>query len=315
VKESTPSAIANYNWGTTPVDATGIAIVNNATASASFRNELALIRTTISGRVYVESSSPHNTTDDGNLVDPGIAGVSITLSCSSPNFQAGPILTAADGSYSFSDVPAGAQCTILQTQPQGYTNDYTQTGLSGNPGTLGAISTAGMGTTDNGTIVITVPPTGSSLNNFAEQSADMVSATTCTPAFGLAGDTIRCTVTCTNNGPGLAANAICVVRNESSLPVGATVTCDAPTSLAAGAALSCTVSFALPAANTGSVTVEAGTGASNDRDGGDRPADGNNPSSASVNEQAVVPALGWPALLALCILLLAGGGWVFHRRS
>ena len=115
---------------------------------------------TVSGRVYREASSPANTTDNGNGTDPGISGVTVALACTSPAHSA-TTTTGADGSYSFANVPAGANCTITETQPSGYTNAYNTRGAGG------TADTGGSGT-GNSTITLTVPATGSTGNNFAE---------------------------------------------------------------------------------------------------------------------------------------------------
>lgn len=116
--------------------------------------------TFIAGRVYREASSPANTTDNGNGTDPGISGVTVALACTSPAHSA-TTTTGADGSYSFANVHAGANCTITETQPSGYTNAYNTRGAGG------TADTGGSGT-GNSTITLTVPPTGSPGNNFAE---------------------------------------------------------------------------------------------------------------------------------------------------
>ena len=63
--------------------------------------------TFIAGRVYREASSPANTTDNGNGTDLGISGVTVALAYTSPAHSA-TTTTGADGSYSFANVPAGA---------------------------------------------------------------------------------------------------------------------------------------------------------------------------------------------------------------
>lgn len=115
---------------------------------------------TVSGRVYREASSPANTTDDGHGTDPGIGGVSVRMVCTSPAYDQ-TVTTGADGSYAFTGVTSGAECTITQTQPSGYVNAYTLQG----PGAKGA---SDVSPTGDSSITLTVPPGGSSGNSFAE---------------------------------------------------------------------------------------------------------------------------------------------------
>lgn len=309
VTESTPNHIPNYSWGTTPGPNTPINITNGNTAGTSFTNTLSRSVTAVSGRVYVEASSPANTTDDGNAVDPSIV-TNVWLSCSSPSFNAGPATTNADGTYSFSGVPAGATCTITESQPPGYTNAYNRPGVGGSANTGGVPGTFG-----DSSITLTVPETGSTGNNFAEQSADMTSATVCTPSLAMPGTVVSCTVTCTNNGPGMASNAFCSVVNASQLPGSPSASCASNANLAAGSNLVCTINFVAPIQAV-PLTVTGGTGASNDSNGGGTAAAGNNPSSATVSFLALpVPAVDPRAWLMLLALLAASGLWgCFTRR-
>ena len=130
---------------------------NGATASVTVN---AVPGQVVSGRVYSEGSSPANAQDDGNATDPGIGGVTMRLLCTSPAYDQ-TVTTGADGSYSFTGVTSGAQCTLTQTQPAGYHSAYN---------TLGAGATTSTGATGPGdsTITLVVPPTGSTGNNFAE---------------------------------------------------------------------------------------------------------------------------------------------------
>lgn len=255
---------------------------------------------TVSGRVYREASAPANTADNGNTTDPGLV-TAVSISCTTPAFSAGPLNTAADGTYTFANVPAGASCTITETQPAGYTNAYNTPGTGGTGNTGGTAGSSG-----NSTITLTVPATGSTGNNFAEQSADMVSRVSCTPSGGEAGTQITCTATCTNNGPGAAVNGFCAITNASSLPGSPTPTCSPSANVAIGSTLTCTVSFVL----TGNPTVfyvNAGTGADNDINGGATASAGNNPSSSMVVPNIPVPAWGGASLLATVFLVLVTG--------
>jgi SdrD B-like domain len=267
----------------------------------------------VGGRVYVERSTPNNTTDNGNVVDPGLVAM-VAINCTAPSFSAS-MSTGSDGGYLFSNVPAAATCTITETQPSGYSNAYTTAGATtGAP----ANPAESVGSVTNGVINIVVPNTGSLGNNFAEQSADMVSSTVCTMVSGAGGAQANCTVTCTNNGPGIAANAFCSVPDVSALPGRPVPNCS-PTaaSLASGGVLTCTLSFALPA--FGVFSVSAGTGAVNDANGGNSAVNGNNPSSAAVGTPHPVSTTGGFALGLLALLLMAVAGRtrnpMFHRSK
>jgi hypothetical protein len=262
----------------------------------------------VSGRVYLEASSPANTIDNGNANDPGIV-TAVAISCASPTYTAS-MNTNADGTYLFAGVPAGATCTITETQPSGYGNAYatpgTTDGAPSNPPET-------VGSSGNSAINIVVPNAGSTGNNFAEQSADMASSTSCSIANGSSGAQVSCTVTCTNNGPGTAANAFCVVANAASLP-NATVSCSPNSaSLAVSGSLSCSVSFAiLP---NSSYSVVGGTGANNDRNGGTVPSSGNNASASAVGLPATaVPTMPMFALLVLIALLASAIAFAGERR-
>jgi hypothetical protein len=97
--------------------------------------------TNVSGRVYAEGSDLANTQDNGNSVDAGIA-LAISLLCTGPDYSAGPIDAAADGSFSFENVPAGADCAIATTPPAGYQAAYIQQGTTGASGAPGALDTS-----------------------------------------------------------------------------------------------------------------------------------------------------------------------------
>jgi choice-of-anchor A domain-containing protein len=277
-------------------DTNGGSVAANGNNPSSTSIDVSPVPTTsVSGRVYVEASAPANTADNGNTVDRGLV-TQVALACAPAYTGTTPIATAADGTYTFTNVPAGATCTISETQPTGYTNAYNT------PGTGGTGNTGGVaGSSGNSTITLVVPTAGSPGNNFAEQSADMVSTTVCSVVNGPTGPQASCVVTCTNNGPGAAVNATCAITNLAALPGSALATC-APTSasLAVNGTLTCNVSF--PLAANDNFTVVGGAGSSNDTNGGTLPGSGNNPSTASVGQPAVaVPTLGLGALLLLLL--------------
>jgi predicted anti-sigma-YlaC factor YlaD len=290
------AATNDVNGGTT---ATAGNNPSSATVSISGVN--------VSGRVYREASTPANTADDGNAVDPGLV-TQVALSCAPAYTGTTPIDSNADGTYSFANVPAGATCTITETQPSGYTNAYNTLGTGGTAQTGGAT-----GSTANGTITLTVPNAGSTGNNFAAQSADMVSTTSCTAMNGPTGAQISCTVTCTNNGPGAAVGAFCAVTNLAALPSGTTATCS-PTSpsLAPTGTLSCSLSFAVSPAST--IVVTGGTGSNNDSNGGITPNAGNNSSATALSAAAnPIPTLPPIAMMLLALALLLFGGPALRR--
>ena len=275
--------------------------------------------TTVSGRVYAEAGG--NLTDDGDAIDPGLVTL-VNITCKGPGAApdyANAMTSAADGNYSFTGMLPGAECTITESQPVDYSNAYTQTGMTGEPGVQGPLSESDKGTaTDSVIATIVVPAAGSPGNNFAQvQLADMRSVTVCDPKSGAPGTAVTCTVTCTNAGPNTATNAFCSVPNAAELPGSPTPVCTGSpaTALGVGSALTCTVSFDLPAMR-GDISVLAGTGASNDVEGGEVPADGNNPSQDAVSPNipmVQVPTLGELGLLLLGLMLSALG--LMHQRQ
>ena len=275
----------------------------------------------VSGRVYAEGSDPANTQDDGNGLDAGMA-VAVSLLCTGPDYSAGPVDAAADGSFSFENVPTGADCAITTTPPAGYQMAYTQQGTTGESGAPGALNTSVAGSTGVQSIAISVPPDGSSGNLFALRAVtDMLSTTVCTPGTAAAGAAVSCTTTCTNAGSAAALQAFCAIPNAASLPGSPTPVCSAPADLPPNGTLSCTLSFTM--AGNASITVVGGAGAHNDSNGGGDAAAGNNASSAAVAPQVTtptnptnpsnptpVPGLGGFALAVLAALM----GLVVWRR-
>jgi hypothetical protein len=245
-----------------------------------------LITTAVSGRVYMEASSPANTTFDGLATDPAVSAI-IQLSCSAPDYNPPQVTTAADGTYTFSGVPGGATCTITQTQPDGYTNAYSKLGTGATGAGGGAVGSGG-----DSTIALVVPVTGSVNNDFAEQAADTTSTLVCTPALALAGEVTSCTATCLNTGPGSASNASC--QFTGALPADViSNTCEAPSTQAilnAASSLSCTVTFPMPVG--ANIVIAAGSGATNDPKGGTVPTATNNASSTLINGVAAVTVSG-----------------------
>ncbi|MBH1965597.1 MAG: DUF11 domain-containing protein [Comamonadaceae bacterium] len=274
--------------------------------------------TNVSGRVYIETGG--NQTDDGNSVDPGMI-TTVAITCTGPGDVPGytnSMTTGADGAYSFTGMLPGAECTITETQPVDYSNAYTQTGMTGEPGVLGPLNAGEYGQQGDSVITsLVVPAAGSPFNNFAEiRLADMSSTTVCTPLNGLPGTLVSCTVTCTNAGPNSAENAFCSVPNAPVLPGAPVPVCtNSPQALlGAGESLSCSLSFRLPNV-PGEIPVRGGTGSDNDTNGGSVSTDGNNPSSETLTTLLIapVPTVGTLAL-ALMGMLLAGFAYRQQRR-
>lgn len=241
----------------------------------------------VSGRVYAEGSGPANTQDDGNAIDTGVP-VAVSLHCTNPDYSAGPVDTAADGSFSFENVPAGADCTITTTPPAGFQMAYTQQGTTGESASPGLLDTGVTGSTGVHTITVSVSTEGSTGNIFALRAlTDMHSTTVCTPSSAAAGASVSCTTTCTNAGSSTALNAFCAMPNAASLPGSPAAACSAPADVPPNGTLSCTLSFAM--AGNASITVAGGTGADNDGNGGADAAAGNNASSAAVTPQVTTP--------------------------
>lgn len=278
---------------------------------------------TVAGRVYAEGSAPANTQDNGSAVDPGVL-TQVSIQCTEPAYSAGPITTNADGTFSFTEVPAEANCTLTSTPPSAYQAAYLQQGTTGAAGGGGALDTSVLGSTATQSIAIEVPLDGSSGNLFALRPlTDMQSTTSCTPNPAAADATVSCTTVCTNSGASTAINASCSILNAAALPGNPAPQCDSPANLSAGAALTCSVSFTMPA--SGSVSVSGGTSADNDSNGGVVPTAGNNPSSATVSlpgqgpvtptTPTPVPTLGALAFMLLSGLLGLAGLLGLRRRS
>lgn len=275
---------------------------------------------TVSGRVYAEGSSPANTQDNGAVQDPGVL-TQVAIQCTGPAYNAGPISTAADGTFSFDNVPAEASCTITSTPPSGYQAAYLQQGTSGTFGAGGALNTTVAGSTAEQSIGIVVPRSGSSGNALAlRPMTDMQSTTSCTPNPAAADAQVSCTTVCTNLGTSTALHASCTILNAASLPGNPVPVCSSPANLSSGETLTCSVAFTMPA--SGSVLVSGGTAADNDSNGGAEPSAGNNPSRATValpGQGPATPPTPVPGLGALALLLLSGllgwAGLVHQRRS
>ena len=238
----------------------------------------------------------------------------LAISCQPAYGGTAVVSTTPDGQYLFPRVPVGASCTIAEAQPQGYGNAFNTRGM-------GAFAYTGSTGSGNSTISLVVPAAGSGNNNFAEMAmADTTSQISCLPVAPGVGETVTCTATCTNHGPVAAAAMTCTIVNVGNLPGSVVTGCNSLPLAAVGATITCTVSFVpIPGLN---MVVAAGSGASNDTNGGVSPTAGNNPSSASISVLRPVDeplGQGLPIWISLLVLLAglsrAGSLRRFSRRA
>ncbi|MDQ2797819.1 MAG: hypothetical protein M3Y06_11790, partial [Actinomycetota bacterium] len=121
-----------------------------------------LPRATIVGTVYVDRNG--NNVLDPTPTDGRIAGVTLRLvtgaDCTSGMTQQ-TLVSAADGTYSFTSVAGGGNYLVCETQPAGYANGIE------NPGTNGTTPGA------NVIAITNLPASGSSGNNFGERLASI----------------------------------------------------------------------------------------------------------------------------------------------
>jgi uncharacterized repeat protein (TIGR01451 family) len=262
-----------------------------------------LLPVSISGTVFVESTPASPSASPAG--EPPLAGVLIQLVGTDANNN--PInyytCTNASGQYSFAtgslvSTTAPTSCavfvgsaltaglppgtyTLNETQPTGYSD---QGSFPGTVSVLGSAAGTSAGPNSIASLIL-LSGGGSPNNNFSEQSADTSSALVCVPNPANPAQSVTCTLTCTNNGPGAAVNGSCGFTG--SLPAGVTNnTCAsrsvvASQAVGAAGALTCAITF--PAPLSGGVTVTGGSAATNDTNGGNDPTQGNNQSSGSLN--------------------------------
>lgn len=130
----------------------------------------------ISGRVYYDRDG--NGVQGAPATEPGIAGVTITLTGTDVNGQSVSRTTTTDGNgdYSFPNLAPG-NYTVTETRPQGYLPGITHAGnVSGAGSAAGSVPTGGSGVTNgpNGSnanvvqnIVLGAAGAGSAGNNFS----------------------------------------------------------------------------------------------------------------------------------------------------
>ena len=340
VVETQPTGYANaYNTrGTAATGDTGSSGTGNSTitianlpATGSTGNNFAETQigggsgVTVSGRVYREASSPANTTDNGNGTDPGISGVTVALACTSPAHSA-TTTTGADGSYSFANVPAGANCTITETQPSGYTNAYNTRGAGG------TADTGGSGT-GNSTITLTVPATGSTGNNFAETQIGGGSGVTVSGrVYREASSPANTTDNGNGTDPGISGVTVALACTSPAHSATTTTGADGSYSFAnVPAGANCTITETQPSGYTnayntrgaGGTADTGGSGTGNSTITLTVPATGSTGNNFAETQSGPptpgapvsVPTLGWPMLAALSALMAGVGGWRRRRAG
>jgi uncharacterized repeat protein (TIGR01451 family) len=321
ITESQPATYAN--GAQNPGNSITIASVP---AGGSSGNNFGEVAGSVSGRVFNQTTGAgiggqtiNLTGSDAN--NNPLVGITVTTAPAG-GLPAGTLCPSQPallvGEYYICDAPlsdASGYTVTQPAQPAGTTNGTTTQGpAGGTPGNPTATSSQVVG------VVISGATLAAPANNFGEAAiavSDMVSSITCTPAGATSGP-VTCNVTCTNNGPDAAADAFCSVPNASSLPGSPVPVCPGSpaTSLAANGQLTCSVSFTIPVNSTVPISVQAGTGATNDVNGGTAPAGGNNPSVAVLAgaPPAAIPALAG-AMLSLLALLVTGFGGLRARRK
>jgi large repetitive protein len=256
-----------------PLTITGVA--GSSTADPSPANNTAQATTNVTPQAdMVAATTVPASVNAGQPVS-----VSGTCTNNGPSAAAAPVCA-------LSGLPAGtAQVCVPSPAPDplavGGSITCTATFTAPASGPLSISTTAGANTADpqvannTETKPITVVP-----------QADMQAAFSGFPANPAAGSTVTGQLTCTNNGPSVAANATCAV---SGLPAGASLVCSpaSPTaSLAVGAAIVCDVRYTAPL--NGGVVALTGTAGSATAD--PQPLNNSVASAASVVPQADMQA-------------------------
>jgi uncharacterized repeat protein (TIGR01451 family) len=252
---TTPSRISNINLG-----------INAGQVGGSINNNFAEVvgNRTLSGRVFLD----YDNNGQINGTDQGIGGITINLTGTDVNSNTitHSTTTAADGSYSFTGLPAGTYIVTEPTQPAGTNNGITSAGTTGGNATV---------VTTTPSAISAIPLLGadtiSSNNNFAEipgASPDLTISKTHSPSsFADGGSSGYYTIVPSNIGSAVTSGAMTIV---DTLPTGMTIAAPATGAgwtcigSVGAAVVSCTSTTSIPAGGTGNaitlrVLVATGT--------------------------------------------------------
>jgi uncharacterized repeat protein (TIGR01451 family) len=257
-------------------------------AEGSSDNNFGEIAGAVSGRVFNELTTAGIAGQTINLTGDDDSGSSLsgftTTTAPVGGLATGTLCPSqpalAVGEYYFCDVPLGSSYTVSQpAQPPGTTNGTSSAGSSGGTGS---------NPTATSSQIASVPVSSANLlapdNNFGEVqilSSDMTPAFGVLPSAGAPGQVFSgLPLVCTNGGPWIASEPICV----PSVPVGqgsiSNIVCNASagstlTSVEVGGALNCTFTYTASGApgggddtNPSTIIFLAATGATNDSIGG-----------------------------------------------
>jgi hypothetical protein len=215
------------------------------------------------------------------------------------------------GQYLFCDLPTSNDqgYTITQTQPNGYLDGAETLGILSSNAPRGLITAndviASIRVTNN--LLAGQGDFGAGYN-FGERmgQTDTTSTVSCSPQRPAPGSRVNCVVVCTNHGPLPAQDMTCKFVNTASLPNAAILSCDPRAEVAVGGTRRCTLEFDFPQQSL--PIVSAGSGASNDSNGGSIATAGNNPSEFVFAQGVIDVPIGFKAhwLLAFMLLWVAG---------
>ncbi len=202
--------------GTTPSAISVITVGLNQTSSNNNFGEIP--GATVSGRVYGDNNN-NGSIDNGEA---GIAGVSVVLTGTDDlgNAVNTPLVTAADGTYTFNTLRPGTYTVTEPAQPPLTVNGITSVGTINGVATGTATPVA---TVPSAVSTIALPPGGQSLNNnFGEigDSPDLLVSKSHTPAKFTTNNVGTYTVTVRNAGQ-RASTGLYTVSDR--LPAGLTL--------------------------------------------------------------------------------------------
>lgn len=277
-----------------------IVLPPNTTSTNNNFAELSSART-LSGRVFLDYNA------DGTLNggDYGLAGQTLTLTGTDINGNGvnASLSSASDGTYSFTNLPAGTYTVTQSTQPTGTSNGTTTAGSTG-----GTASNPTATTSQIVGIDLTASNSISGDNNFAElpgAAPDLTLSKTHTPAsLGAGSSNGFFTLTPGNIGSVASSGTITVT---DTLPAGLTPTSASGTGWSCGIVgqtVTCTTSAVIGAnasGNTIAIGVTVGNGLAGQilinnaliAGGGEPPGfDGNNSASDAVSISASASLAG-----------------------